>query len=295
MTIQAVAASRSREAPRHRFTVSQLMLPHTTFDEDIAVCGELGFGLGISEAKLPSGRDEEIAQAMAAAGVSAGVSVPRVIGPLKDAWRGGPDDPRERVRGVCAGIDHLAHFKPPLILVVTGAKALYPVYEAREIIVSGLAEIARFAAERGLPVGVEVLRDETNGSLYNDLPRTFQLLDDVGAENLSVVFDVWHLWDASGVVEQLRSYAPRISAVQLCDWRDPTRWNGDRALPGDGIANVARLLDVLESNGFAGIYDLEVFSDRSKEGSIWAGRDTKTTLELAWEGFERSWREASGT
>lgn len=295
MTTESMTARRTRDTPRDRFVVSQLMLPHTTFDEDIAVCGELGFGLGISEAKLPDGDDQDIAEAMAAAGVAVGVSVPRVIGPLKDAWRGGPDDPQERVRGVCAGIDRLAYFKPPLILVVTGAKALYPVFEAKKIIVDGLAAIARFAAERGLPVGVEVLRDETNGSLYNDLPRTFELLDETGAEKLGVVFDIWHLWDASGVLEQLRTYAPRISAVQLCDWRDPTRWSGDRALPGDGIANVPRLLDVLESNGFSGIYDLEVFSDRSKEGSIWADRDLSTTLELAWEGFDRCWREASGT
>jgi len=48
--------------PRDWFTVSQLMLPHTTFEEDIAVCGELGFGPGISEAKLPDGDDQDIIQ-----------------------------------------------------------------------------------------------------------------------------------------------------------------------------------------------------------------------------------------
>ena len=40
-------------APRERFAVSQLMLPHTTFEEDINACADLGFGLGVSEAKLP--------------------------------------------------------------------------------------------------------------------------------------------------------------------------------------------------------------------------------------------------
>jgi sugar phosphate isomerase/epimerase len=270
------------------------MLPHTPFEEDIAVCGELGFGLGISEAKLPDGDDQDVVRAMHAAGVTVGVSVPRVIGPLKDAWRGGPDDPDERVHGVCAGIERLAGFKPPLVLIVTGAKALHPVFEARRIITDGLSEIARFAAGYGLTLGVEVLREESNGSLYNDLPRTFELLDEVGAENLSVVFDIWHLWDAPGVLDQIRTYAPRISAVQLCDWRRETRWNGDRVLPGDGIANIPGLLDALESNGFTGLYDLEVFSDRSKEGSIWEGRDLRTALQLAWEGFDGCWQEAAG-
>jgi hypothetical protein len=74
-------------------------------------------------------------------------------------------------------------FDPALILIVTGAKALYPVPKARQIIAEGLARIAAAARRHGLTVGVEVLRDEMNGSLYNDLPRTFQLLDDVGADN----------------------------------------------------------------------------------------------------------------
>lgn len=284
----------STTPPRDRFTVSQLMLPYTTFDEDVAICGELGFGLGISEAKLPEGDDQNLVRAMSDAGIAVGVSVPRVIGPLKDAWRGGPDDPEERVRGVCAGIERLARFKPPLVLIVTGAKALHPVFEARRIAIDGLAEIAACAAEHGLTVGVEVLREESNGSLYNDLPRTFEVLDDVGAENLSVVFDIWHLWDSRGVFDQIRTYAPRISAVQLCDWRRETRWNGDRVLPGDGIANVPALLDALESSGFTGIYDLEIFSDRSRVGSIWDNRDLRTTLQLAWEGFYRCWQEAAG-
>lgn len=291
---RSVMPSTWSEAPRERFTISQLMLPHTAFDEDIAACRELGFGLGVSEPKLPDGGDAGAVQAMRAAGVRAGVCVPRVIGPLKDAWRGGPDDPAERVRGVCDGIERLARFDPSLILIVTGAKGLHPVFEARQIIIDGLATIARFAARHGLTVGVEVLRDEMNGSLCNDLPRTFGLLDQLAAENLTVVFDVWHLWDAPGVLEQLREYAPRISAVQLCDWRRETRWNGDRALPGDGIANVPKLLEALEANGFTGVYDLEVFSDRSKPDSIWEDADLRTVLERSWEGFERCWHEAAG-
>lgn len=279
------------EPPRERFTVSQLMLPRSTFEEDVEACAKLGFGLGVSEGKLGE-RDEEILALMRTAGVQSAVAVPSVIGPLKDAWRGGPDDPNERVERVCAGVDRLARFEPAAILVVTGAKALYPVFEARRIVVDGFREIAATARRHGLPVAVEVLRDEMNGSLYNDLPRTFALLDDVGADNVSVVFDVWHLWDAPGVLEQLETYAPRISVVQLCDWRRETRWNGDRVLPGDGIANVAAILRVLETNGFIGVYDLEVFSDASKPGSIWESDGLEQVLEKSWDGFCEAWREA---
>ena len=268
------------------------MLPQSTFEEDVESCGRLGFGLGVSEAKLGEGRDGALHALMEASGVKAGVSVPAVIGPLKDAWRGGPDDPDERVARVCDGVDRLAAFEPASILVLTGAKSLHPVYEARRIVVDGLARIADAAHGHGLIVGVEVLRDETNGSLYNDLPRTFALLDDAGADNLAVVFDIWHLWDAPDVLEQLATYASRISAVQLCDWRRETRWNGDRALPGDGIADIPAMLRALETNGFTGVYDLEVFSDRSKPGSIWEHDGLDDVLTKSWDGFVRAWEQA---
>jgi sugar phosphate isomerase/epimerase len=277
---------------RERFTVSQLMLPRSTFEEDVEACRKLGFGLGVSEAKLGEGKDGALRALMHASGVPAAVSVPAVIGPLKDAWRGGPNDPEERVAAVCAGVDRLAAFGPASILVLTGAKALYPVYEARRIVVDGLARIADAAGAHGLTVGVEVLRDETNGALYNDLPRMFALLDDAGADNLAVVFDIWHLWDAPGVLEQLETYAPRISAVQLCDWRRETRWGGDRALPGDGIADIPAILRALETNGFTGVYDLEVFSDASKPGSIWEHDGLDEVLAKSWDGFARAWEQA---
>jgi sugar phosphate isomerase/epimerase len=283
------------EAPRARFTVSPLMLPYSTFEEDVAACSATGFGMGVSEAKLGGASDEDLMELMKRSGVSCAVGTPAVIGPLKDAWRGGPDDPVERVDRVCDGIARLATFDPALILVVTGAKALYPVYEARRIIVEGLTRIASTAASHGLTVGVEVLRDEMNGSLYNDLPRTFQLLDDIGVDNLGVVFDVWHLWDAPGVMEQLQRYAPRISAVQMCDWRTETRWSCDRAIPGDGLADIPAILSTLETNGFTGVYELEVFSDRSKPESIWEGRTMEEVFEQSWLAFSRLWREAGLT
>src|SRR5262245_7406374 len=94
--------------PRDRFSVSQLMLVSSSFEEDVAACAKLGVGLGISEAKLGSGRDDDLVRLMRDSGVRSGVAVPAVIGPLKDAWRGGPDDPDERVAAVCAAVDRLA-------------------------------------------------------------------------------------------------------------------------------------------------------------------------------------------
>jgi sugar phosphate isomerase/epimerase len=52
--------------------------------------------------------------------------------------------------------------------------------------------------------------------------------------------------------------------------REPTRSFADRVLPGDGVADVPRLLGALDRSGWAGFYDLEIFSDNGAFGSSFA-------------------------
>ena len=223
-----------------------------------------------------------------------GVCVPRVIGPLKDAWRGGPDDPRERVRGVCDGISRLAQFGPPLVLIVTGAKALHPVFEARTMVVEGLGEIARFAAERDIPIGVEVLREESNGSLYNDLPRTFELLDEVGAENLSVVFDIWHLWDARDVFDQLRTYAPGSPPSNCATGGAKHAGTATVCFPAMASRTSQRCSTCLRATASPESTTSRCSQTGPRKGSIWENRDIRTVLKQSWDGFDRCWQEAAG-
>ena len=53
------------------------------------------------------------------------------------------------------------------------------------------------------------------------------------------------------------------------DWREPTRGWADRALPGDGAADLPAVLGVLEDVGWDGFYDLEIFSDNGAFGSAY--------------------------
>jgi sugar phosphate isomerase/epimerase len=66
-------------------------------------------------------------------------------------------------------------------------------------------------------------------------------------------------------------------------------------LPGDGIAGIPAILHALETNGFVGVYDLEVFSDHTKPESIWEQRTLDDVLKASWEGFLEAWNEAGLT
>ena len=84
--------------------------------------------------------------------------------------------------------------------------------------------------------------------------------------------------------------------VHVCDVRSPTRSWADRALPGDGIADVGRILRLLDDAGYDGLYDVEVFSDDGTFGtahpdSLWA-QPCEDVIERVRASFERTWAEA---
>ena len=55
--------------------------------------------------------------------------------------------------------------------------------------------------------------------------------------------------------------------MHVCDRREPTRGWADRALPGDGGADVPSILRALDDAGWDGLYDIEIFSDDGTFGN----------------------------
>jgi len=102
-----------------------------------------------------------------------------------------------------------------------------------------------------------------------------ELIDEAGvADAVGILFDVWHLWNADGLEEDVDRHADRIVGVHVCDARAETRSFADRVLPGEGVADVPRVLGLLDAAGWDGFYDLEIFSDNGAFGnafpdSIW--------------------------
>ena len=87
----------------------------------------------------------------------------------------------------------------------------------------------------------------------------------------------------------------RISpSVHICDWRDPTRNDFDRALPGDGIIDLAAIFGALEAGDAIDWVDLEIFSDDGSfsdmdfEDSLWKQDPVEVCLR-GKAGFEKAW------
>jgi sugar phosphate isomerase/epimerase len=283
--------------PDPRFSVSEITTFHQTFDEDLAAYREAGAeGVGVWEFKLPQGEDADSVAKLKDVGLVATTCIPQTLSIWPVPFPG-PTDPKVRTEELCAAIRRFAPFEPEVVLCLTGPGDPADPAESRRVAVEGLRRAAKEAAEHGLTIGLEPLHREVYGhwSMIGDIPGTIDLMDEIDEPNVSLLYDLYHLWDTENVLEETVRHGDRISpSVHICDWRDPTRCDFDRALPGDGIMDLPALFGALDEGTEVRWVDLEIFSDDGSftdldfEDSIWK-QDAVEVVRRSKFAFEEAW------
>ena len=280
------------------FSISQVSTLAASFGDDVRAYAAAGVdAIGVWELKLGDGPDDEALEQLAASGLGSASAVPAIPSVLPLPHLEGPADPSERVDALCASVHRLAAFGPTCVVCITGPAGDRDPDEARALAVDGLRTAAREAESAGVRLALEPFQREgiEDWSLLNTLSDAAGLIAEIGSTAVGIQFDVWHLWNTPDLLAEIERHASLLAAVHVNDWREPTRGWADRALPGDGAADVPAILGALERAGWAGYYDLEIFSDDGTFGSaypdsLWA----LDPLELARRGresFIRCWEE----
>jgi sugar phosphate isomerase/epimerase len=282
------------------FAVCEFTTLPASFEEDLAAYAEAGAaGIGICEIKLAEGREAEQLAAFEASGLAATSCVPAVPSILPLPHLPGPESPTGRIEALRAGVRRLAPFRPSAVVCLTGPAGDLGEDEARDIVVSGLRAVAEEADRFGLPVGLEPMSARYRGdwTILTTLAEAAEVCDEVGAANVGITFDTWHLWDTPDLPAEIERHADRIVAVHVNDWRGDTRGWCDRVLPGDGVVHLPAVLRALHDAGWRGAYELEVFSDDGSFGaaypdSLWA-QEPAEVVRRGREAFLRQWERAA--
>ena len=276
------------------FGISQISTLTASFEDDLRAYAAAGAeAIGVWEIKLPEGGDEAAVAAWRASGLGAGAAVPAIPSILPIPL-GGPEQRQERVDAICRSMERLAVFDPPAIVCLTGAGE-------RGEVVAGLRAVAAEAERLGLRVGLEPYQREDGGdwSIVHTIRDAVGLIEEAGdPPALGILFDVWHVWNDDGVYEDLERHGERIVGVHVSDYREPTRGFADRVLPGDGAADVPRLLRAVSATGWDGPYELEIFSDNGAFGSAYEDSlwdvPAEELARRGREAFERAWEAGEG-
>ena len=282
------------------FAVCEFTTLPASFEEDLSAYAEAGAeGIGICEIKLVEGREAEQLASFRASGLSATSCVPAVPSILPLPHLPGPEAPGERVEELRAGIRRLAPFGPSAVVCLTGPAGAFGKDEARRVVVEGLRAVAEEAGRAGLSVGLEPMsaRYRDDWTTVTTLAEAAELCDEVGAANVGITFDTWHLWDTPDVFAEIERHSDRIVAVHVNDWRKETRGWCDRVLPGDGVVDVPAILRALHDAGWRGAYELEVFSDDGTFGSAYSDslwpEDPVELVRRGREAFRQQWERAA--
>jgi len=283
-------------------SVSQITTLGSSFAEDVDAYSRHGFaGIGVWELKLPDDRDDsEPLELLAESGLASAAAVPAIPSILPLPLLGGPDDPAERIDAYCRSVDRLAAFEPSGLVLLTGTGRGRDPDDARSIVVDGLRQIADTAEQAGVRIGLEPYQRDGGDewTIVNSIPEAVELIRDAGdPPSVGIQFDVWHLWNTESLFDDIPQEIDRFVGVHVCDAREPTRGWADRVLPGEGTADVPRILAALDAAGWDGLYDIEIFSDDGTFGatypdSIWA-LPPQESLGRAREAFEECWSGAT--
>jgi len=178
---------------------------------------------------------------------------------------------------------------PCLVLVVgalPGALAGTPAYKdmarARNEVRDGIAASLDYAREVNMPLAIEPLHpmQAADRACINTLEHALDLCDALDPDQtgmLGVALDVYHVWWDPKLSAQIaragKARHTRLLAYHVCDWLTPTRdLLNDRGMMGDGVIELRKIRSWVETAGFAGFSEVEIFS------SDWWQRSGEDTL-----------------
>jgi sugar phosphate isomerase/epimerase len=152
-----------------------------------------------------------------------------------------------------------------LVLVVGG---LLPeskdLVQSRKQVLDGIAAILPEARAAGVPLAIEPLHpmQAADRAVVNTLEQALDLCDALG-EGVGVAVDAYHVWWDPKLEAQIRRAGKkRILGYHICDWLVPTRdLLNDRGMMGDGVIDLPRLRGWVESTGYSGFHEVEIFSE----------------------------------
>ena len=138
---------------------------------------------------------------------------------------------------------------------------------ARADVHDGIAATLAYARGVGMPLAIEPLHPmyAADRACVNTLEQALDLcdaLDPARSGALGVAVDAYHVWWDPKLENQIRrAGAERLLAFHVCDWLVPTRdLLNDRGMMGDGVIDLPQMRGWVESAGFAGYSEVEIFS-----------------------------------
>lgn len=163
-------------------------------------------------------------------------------------------------------IEEAAELGTSLVVLVCGADPAQSLEESRKQIHDGIAAILPVAAEAGVKLAIEPLHPmyADSRSAINTLAQANDMAEALNSPLVGVAVDVYHLWWDPNLEKEIKRCGENnnLFAFHICDWKTPTTdLLLDRGLMGEGCIPIKQIRAWVESTGFKGFNEVEIFSN----------------------------------
>lgn len=209
---------------------------------------------------------------LAAEGIEAAASLILETGiGVSSLCRGGffPQATDEGFQAVIAdnrrAIDEAVAVGTDTLVLVCGGIAGGDLDRSRQQVAEGIEKLLPYAQANDVRLAIEPLHPMfcADKSVIVTLRQALDLAERFPEASVGVVIDSYHIWWDPEIWEQVARAGPRIFSYQVCDWLDPLpdRVLG-RGMMGDGVIDFSQLTDAVESAGYTGPIEVEIFNQR---------------------------------
>ena len=164
-------------------------------------------------------------------------------------------------------IDEAAELGAPLIVLVCGSDPSQSLDDSRKQIREGIEAILPNAAAAGIRLAIEPLHPmyADSRSAINTLSLANDMASSINSKWVGIAVDVYHLWWDPLLEQEIKRCGQNghLFAFHICDWKVPTLdFLFDRCIMGEGCIPVNQIRSWIETTGFKGFYEVEIFSNK---------------------------------
>ncbi|HEY7087680.1 MAG TPA: sugar phosphate isomerase/epimerase family protein [Tepidisphaeraceae bacterium] len=162
-------------------------------------------------------------------------------------------------------IDEAADIGAEMVVLVCGAVPGMSLPEARKQIRDGIAAVLPHARARNVKLAIEPLHPmyAADRSAINRMAEARVICEALRDPMLGIACDVYHVWWDPDLEKEIHFAGQQktLFAFHICDWRVNTRdLLNDRGLMGEGCIDLREIRGWVESAGFSGFNEVEIFS-----------------------------------
>lgn len=171
-------------------------------------------------------------------------------------------EPRDRLSRL---IDMAATVGARTIYMLTGGRGPLDWENAAALFAEIIAPCIPKARDAGISLAIEnTLPLYVDHHLATNLRDALTVVETAG---IGLCIDIYAGWTEAGLAATIARAGPRIVLVQVSDYVFGDRALPSRAVPGDGVIPLSRILGYILATGYQGAFDIEILGPRiAREG-----------------------------